>query len=187
MPWTSATAFAYNASSPLPRRISPAADKTAGRKESIVLVEIDHRVMTPPSLRIFDRRETPSGDWIYLWDLRIAQPNVTHLPPAVVHSFEHFLITHFRAEAPDEVVSAAPMGCQTGFYITTVGMDDYDAMEELLADCLVAVGEATEVPLANPSQCGWAENHTLSGAQELAAWLLRRRLEWRHPAPVEGG
>lgn len=38
--------------------------------------------------------------------------------------------------------------------------------------------QATEVPASNPVQCGWAANHTLEGAQELAKEFLSQRDEW---------
>ena len=139
--------------------------------------DIDHRAMTPPSLRITQQASGPAGDQISTWDLRLAQPNVSHVGMPVVHSIEHFLGTYLRQMA-DFVILAAPMGCQTGFYVVTVGMNDFDTLERLIASALEAVLEATEVPLANVKQCGWAENHTLVGAQRLAQWLLDRRSTW---------
>jgi len=136
--------------------------------------------MTPPSLRVTGQRPAPSGEITYIWDLRVAQPNVSHMAMPVVHSMEHFLGTYLRS-ASGQVIAVAPMGCQTGFYIVTTGIGGFGQMSELLADALGAVASATAVPVANPVQCGWAENHTLSGAQELAAWLLRRRAEWDDP------
>jgi len=139
--------------------------------------DIDHRLMAPPSLRITQQVLGPAGDQVFTWDLRLAQPNVSHVGMPVVHSVEHFLGTYLRQMA-DYVVLAAPMGCQTGFYIVTVGMGDFDTLERLVASALEMVMEATEVPLANVEQCGWAENHTLVGAQRLARWLLDRRSTW---------
>jgi S-ribosylhomocysteine lyase len=74
------------------------------------------------------------------------------------------------------------MGCQTGFYIITLGPVDFAGLSELLARGLESVLSAAEVPLANDRQCGWASNHTLAGAQEVAAWLLRRRAGWADAA-----
>jgi len=147
------------------------------------MADIDHRFMTPPSLRVSERRRTPSGDEVVQWDLRIAQPNVSHIAMPIIHSLEHFLGSYLRSNS-DRITTVAPMGCQTGFYIGAIGISEFDEMAELLAGALEAVGTATEVPLANPVQCGWAENHTLDGAQRLAAWLLLRRDEW-HRASSE--
>jgi len=133
--------------------------------------------MTPPSLRITLEKSGPSGDRIYTWDLRLAQPNVSHVAMPSVHSIEHFLGTYLRQNA-DYVVLAAPMGCQTGFYIVTVEMGDFDILQQLLASAFESILNASEVPLANPGQCGWAENHSLIEAQCVARWLLDRRSTW---------
>ena len=39
-------------------------------------MDIDHPLMTPPSLRIVRTHEAASGDGISVWDLRVAQPTV---------------------------------------------------------------------------------------------------------------
>ena len=152
------------------------------------MADIDHRFMAPPFLRIMEQRQSSHGGETYLWDLRIAQPNVTSIPMSTIHSIEHLLATQLRA-ASDAVVAVAPMGCQTGFYIVTVDLGDWDKMAMLIIGALQAVLAATEVPLANNVQCGWAQNHNLTGAQEVAAWLLHHSSEWQDPgtAPVDAG
>src|SRR5882762_3289992 len=126
--------------------------------------------MTPPSLRVTYHRKTEFGE-MFVWDLRIAQPNVSHIAMPVAHSIEHFLGSYFSGQC-DRVLNFGPMGCQTGFYIVTAGLGDFDEMAALLRSGLESILTATEVPLANPVQCGWAENHSLEGAQRVAAWLL---------------
>jgi len=138
----------------------------------------DHREMKPPSLRRSKRIEvSPDGHCVTVWDLRIAQPNVSHMDPKVLHSLEHFLGS-VMPELSSAIVNVAPLGCQTGFYIVAVDIDDIETMANLLETTLRRTLEASEVPLANPLQCGWAESHTLVGAQRVADWLLRRRNEW---------
>src|SRR5690348_9905609 len=141
------------------------------------MADIDHRYMTPPSLRIVDQRVGLAGDQVFVWDLRIAQPNVSNVAMPVVHSLEHFLGSYLKGGS-ESVAAVAPMGCQTGFYIVAVNIGTFEEMASLLEKALTAVAGAAEVPLANARQCGWAQNHSLTGAQELAAWLLRRRSDW---------
>jgi len=141
------------------------------------MLDLDHRHMTPPSLALVDQRPTPAGDSVALWHLRVAQPNIAHIPPAVVHSFEHFLI-YLMAEEQGPVIAAAPMGCQTGYYILAVNLGDFDGMAAILAEALLRITKATAVPCATTKECGWAENHSLSGAKDLAAWLLLHRDTW---------
>lgn len=146
------------------------------------MADVDHRLMTPPTLRIQSHRDL-DGSRACVWDLRVGQPNVSQLAMPTVHSIEHFLGTYLR-EASDRVLAVAPMGCQTGFYIVTVGITEFAEMAGLLEAALERVGRATAVPVANSEQCGWAENHSLVGAREVAAWLLHRRDEW-HLGPAE--
>jgi S-ribosylhomocysteine lyase len=141
------------------------------------MADIDHRFMTPPSLRIVDERAGSDGDRVFVWDLRIAQPNVSNIAMPVVHSMEHFLGSYLKG-ASEAIVAVAPMGCQTGFYIVAVNIGTFDEMASLLEKALASVSGATEVPLSNVRQCGWAENHSIAGAQDLADWLLRRRPDW---------
>ncbi|NAP00761.1 S-ribosylhomocysteine lyase, partial [Halomonas sp. MG34] len=39
--------------------------------------------------------------------------------------------------------------------------------------------EANEVPACNEVQCGWAANHSLEGAKEIAKEMLAHRNEWQ--------
>jgi len=143
------------------------------------MADIDHRLMVPPFLRVMEQRRSTSGGETFLWDLRVAQPNVSSIAMPTVHSLEHFLSSELRSKSP-KVLAVAPMGCQTGFYIVAIDIGDYDEMSRLLATALEAVLVASEVPLANDVQCGWAQNHSLVGAQRVAAWLLDHRGQWRN-------
>lgn len=148
--------------------------------------DLDHRYMRPPFLRVVDKKETPGGDRVYLWDLRIAQPNATQVVMPVVHSLEHFLNSYFRGyddtaiDTRGAILNIAPMGCQTGFYVVAVGIGTFERMSALIAEALedIVSGDHDEVPLADPVRCGWAGNHSLAGVRELAAWLLRCRGAW---------
>lgn len=69
------------------------------------------------------------------------------------------------------------MGCRTGFYAITNGMEQDEllrAVEGALNDIL----NATEVPAANEEQCGWGAHHSLEGAQEAARAFLGAKDEW---------
>lgn len=142
------------------------------------MADLDHRSVTPPYLRLTDRRKTSTGE-IFIWHLRVAQPNVAQIATPVMHSVEHFLGDYMCA-ASEDVITVAPMGCRTGFYIATT-IEEFDDLSSMLATVLEHVLSATEVPHANPVQCGWAANHSLAGAQEVGRFLLSRRHEWAHP------
>ncbi|SFE43453.1 S-ribosylhomocysteine lyase /quorum-sensing autoinducer 2 (AI-2) synthesis protein LuxS [Actinacidiphila alni] len=138
-------------------------------------MDLDHRRMTPPFIRESHRARSGETD-VIVWDLRIGQPNVSRVPAPVMHSMEHALIAYLRRDGP-AVIHAAPMGCGTGLYLVTFVLD-FEEIARLVASALESLLRATEVPMADTAQCGAAEHHTLSGAQEVARWLLRHRAEW---------
>lgn len=138
---------------------------------------LDHTQVAAPFIRVADRKELPQGDVLVKYDVRFCQPNKAHLEMPVVHSLEHTMAENFRNHA-DYIVDFSPMGCQTGFYLITVGDHEQAEIEQLVADTLTDVLNATEVPAANEVQCGWGANHTLEGAQEAARAMLAKRDEW---------
>ena len=93
-----------------------------------------------------------------------------------VHSIEH-LSAELMRNHTDKLIDFGPMGCQTGFYALTLGLEPeefFPILEATLNDIL----NATEVPAANEVQCGWGANHTLEGAQAAAREFLAARDEW---------
>ena len=137
---------------------------------------LDHRTVAAPYLRIADRKELPGGDVLTKFDVRFTQPNLAHLESETVHSLEHMMAEHMRNHSGD-VLDVSPMGCRTGFYAITNGMEQDEllrAVEGALNDIL----NATEVPAANEEQCGWGAHHSLEGAQEAARAFLGAKDEW---------
>lgn len=138
---------------------------------------LDHRTVAAPYVRVADTKHLPGGDVLTKYDVRFCQPNVDHLEMPVVHSLEHTFAEHVRNHS-DDVVDFSPMGCQTGFYLLLVGEHPYEEVLDLVATTLQDVVDASEVPAANETQCGWAASHTLTGAQDAARAMLARREEW---------
>ncbi|WP_029149501.1 S-ribosylhomocysteine lyase [Microbacterium indicum] len=139
---------------------------------------LDHTKVKAPYLRLADRKQLPAGDVIVKYDVRFAQPNVSHLEMPVVHSIEHLFAEKSRNHS-SQVIDFSPMGCQTGFYLILQGEHSVDDVADLVEATLSDVLTATEVPAANETQCGWGANHTLEGAQEAARAFLAQKDEWR--------
>ena len=146
------------------------------KKMNVESFNLDHRAVVAPYVRIADRKELPGGDTLIKYDVRFAQPNKGHLEMPVVHSIEHMSAEHMRNHT-DKLIDFSPMGCQTGFYALTLGLELQEflpILEATLRDILTA----TEVPAANEIQCGWGANHTLEGAQNAAREFLAARADW---------
>ena len=145
-------------------------------KMNVESFNLAHRAVKAPYVRIADRKVLPGGDTLIKYDIRFTQPNTAHLEMPTVHSIEHLSAEHMRNHT-DRLIDFSPMGCQTGFYALTLGLEPeefFPILEATLNDIL----NATEVPAANEVQCGWGANHTLEGAQAAAREFLAARDEW---------
>lgn len=146
------------------------------QKMNVESFNLDHTTVAAPYVRIADRKELPGGDVLIKYDVRFAQPNRAHLEMPAVHSIEHLTAEHMRNHT-DALIDFSPMGCQTGFYALTLGLEPAEflpVLEQTFRDIL----EATEVPAANEVQCGWGANHSLEAAQAAVRDFLDRRKEW---------
>ncbi|OFN74573.1 S-ribosylhomocysteine lyase [Corynebacterium sp. HMSC070E08] len=151
-------------------------EKNSENTINVKSFELDHRLVDAPYIRVADRTDLGGGVEIIKYDLRFCQPNKEHLGTEAIHSVEH-MMANFMRNYTDKLIGFAPMGCRTGFYAITNGMEQDEllrAVEGALNDIL----NATEVPAANEVQCGWGAHHSLEGAQEAARNFLAAKDEW---------
>lgn len=131
---------------------------------------LDHNKVRAPYVRLAGVKETPSGDKIEKYDLRLAQPNQEALSTAAIHTLEHLLSTYIRSHL-EGVVDISPMGCRTGFYMVTLGelgpQKILEAFRNTLQD---VVNHAEPVPGVSELECGNYKDHDPSGAK---AWAQR--------------
>lgn len=146
-------------------------------KMNVESFNLDHTKVAAPYVRLVGVTKGPKGDEIYKYDIRFKQPNKAHMEMAGLHSIEHLMAENIRNHL-DNVVDIGPMGCQTGFYLAVLNHSDYDEVLDVLDKTLNDVLAADEVPACNEVQCGWAANHSLEGAKEIANEMLSHRNEW---------
>lgn len=146
------------------------------QKTNVESFDLDHTKVAAPYVRVAGRKELPGGDTLIKYDVRFTQPNKGHLGMKAVHSIEHMTAHHMRNHT-DALIDFSPMGCQTGFYALTLGIEPADFVQ-ILADTMQDLLDATEVPAANEVQCGWGANHSLEEAQTAVAAFLERKDEW---------
>lgn len=140
---------------------------------------LDHDAVRAPFVRLAGRTHLTGGSEIVKWDLRFTQPNEAHLTMPTIHSIEHSLATTLRT-ITDAVVDISPMGCQTGFYVAVdaAELGDFDVFTDVLARGIETALALGTVPGSTRIECGWAESHSLEGAQEALAAFLAARDEW---------
>ncbi len=145
---------------------------------------LDHTRVAAPFVRVADRKRLPGGDELVKYDVRFCQPNREHLDMRAVHSIEH-LTAELMRNRTDRLIDFGPMGCQTGFYALTLGLEPAEFLPLLEATLHDILG-ADEVPAANEVQCGWGANHSLEAAQAAVRDFLAARDEWEVVIPDAG-
>ncbi|MFC6353231.1 S-ribosylhomocysteine lyase [Rothia nasimurium] len=146
------------------------------QKTNVESFDLDHTAVAAPYVRVADRKILPGGDVLIKYDVRFTQPNKGHLGMKAVHSIEHMTAHHMRNHT-DALIDFSPMGCQTGFYALTLGVEPADFMQ-ILEATMNDLLQAGEVPAANEVQCGWGANHSLDEAQAAVRAFLEKKDEW---------
>ena len=137
---------------------------------------LDHRLVSAPYVRVADRKRLPGGDELVKYDVRFTQPNQAHLEMPAVHSIEH-LTAELMRNHTNKLIDFSPMGCQTGFYALTLGLEPPQFMQ-ILEATFRDILAAEQVPAANEVQCGWGANHSLEAAQQAVSQFLAQRAVW---------
>lgn len=137
---------------------------------------LDHRLVSAPYVRVADRKRLPGGDELVKYDVRFTQPNQAHLEMPAVHSIEH-LTAELMRNHTNKLIDFSPMGCQTGFYALTLGLEPPQFMQ-ILEATFRDILTAEQVPAANEVQCGWGANHSLEAAQQAVSQFLAQRAVW---------
>ena len=149
---------------------------TKTQQTNVESFDLDHTAVAAPYVRVAGRTELGDGVELVKYDVRFTQPNKGHLGMKAVHSIEHMTAHHMRNHT-DKLIDFSPMGCQTGFYAMTNGLEPEEFLP-ILAATMQDLLDATEVPAANEIQCGWGANHSLAEAQAAVKEFLDRRDEW---------
>jgi len=142
--------------------------------EKILSFQIDHTKL--PCGMYLSRVD---GD-IDTYDLRTRRPNREPvMANGAMHTVEHLFATFVRNSADaDQVVYFGPMGCRTGFYFLTRGMDRKRAIElTKSAFAFIATYEG-EIPGATERECGNWRDHNLEGAKKEAQKMVKILESW---------
>ena len=129
------------------------------KKSVVSSFDVDHRTLKRglylrSTYRIDDERAVLS------WDLRFCEP-MAHAPlsAGVVHTIEHLMAYHLRLDEKigHSIVSFCPMGCQTGFYLSTmndVAAEDIRAALKAVYDKVFPIHGTEDIVGLNEIQCG---------------------------------
>ena len=119
-------------------------------------------------------------DDLYTYDIRMKLPNNgDYLSNAASHTLEHLFATYVRnTPFADKIVYVGPMGCLTGFYFLTKGVNHQDAIN-LMRDTLAFIRDFEgNIPGASEAECGNYRLHDLDGAKKIAVDMLDVLKSW---------
>lgn len=122
---------------------------------------------------------TDCGD-IVTYDIRMKLPNAgDYLSTGCAHTIEHLFATYARNSAhTNSVVYVGPMGCRTGFYLVTKGLDTQDAIR-LVQDSMEFISRFEgDIPGATKIECGNYLDQDLPSAKEICAEMAEVLKNW---------
>jgi S-ribosylhomocysteine lyase len=114
------------------------------------------------------------GD-VVTYDLRMKVPNAgNYLANGALHTIEHIFATYVRSsELSDKIIYFGPMGCRTGFYFITRGIDN-ETVINLVKKAFEFIAKFEgEIPGAKRWECGNYLDHDLEGAKKEAEEYLK--------------
>ena len=113
------------------------------------------------------------GD-VITYDIRMKKPNGgDYLANGAMHTFEHLFATFARnTEFADKVIYVGPMGCRTGCYFLTRGMDGQDVIKLTRKAFQFIADYEGEIPGVSAVECGNYRDHDLAQAKIDAADMV---------------
>ncbi len=129
-------------------------------KKSIVSsFDVDHRTLRE-GLYLRSTYTINDDLAVLSWDLRFCAPMERNpLSAGVVHTIEHLMAYHLRLDEQvgKSIVSFCPMGCQTGFYLSTmndVAAEDIKAALGRVYKKVFPIASTDDIVGLNEVQCG---------------------------------
>ena len=119
-------------------------------------------------------------DGIVTYDLRMVKPNGgEYLSTPSMHTIEHLLATYVRSSKyANNIVYAGPMGCRTGFYLLTRGMEHKEVIDLVRESLRFISTYSDEIPGCSLEECGNYLEHDLVTARKDVLPLLNALEEY---------
>lgn len=136
--------------------------------EKIKSFVIDHTKL--PRGLYFSRRDAGCDTF----DLRMTRPNSENvMQTGAIHTIEHIGATFLRNSAyKDRIIYFGPMGCRTGFYLITSGLDREQVLR-CVRECMAYICSFEgQIPGATPAECGNFSDMDLDGAKHYCTRYL---------------
>ena len=137
--------------------------------KKIASFTIDHTIL-PKGMYV----SRVDGD-VTTYDIRMRRPNVEEvLTNGSIHTIEHLFATYVRnSEFTDNIIYFGPMGCRTGCYFLTRGMDGQDVINLAREAFEFIASYEGEIPGVSAVECGNYRDHDLERAKIDAADMVK--------------
>ena len=137
------------------------------KKSVVSSFDVDHRTLRE-GLYLRSTYTINDSLAVLSWDLRFCAPmDKQPLSAGVVHTIEHLMAHYLRQKLGNRVVSFAPMGCKTGFYLIVKGFTSQRKVMEAVAQVCEeqsALKDKSDVPGLTVEQCGNPELYDIEGS-----------------------
>ena len=129
------------------------------KKSVVSSFDVDHRTLREG---LYLRSTYTINDELAVlsWDLRFCAPmDYSPLSAGVVHTIEHLMAYYLRLDEQigKSIVSFCPMGCQTGFYLSTMNditAEDIKAALGRVYKKVFPISSTDDIVGLNEIQCG---------------------------------
>lgn len=137
--------------------------------KKIASFTIDHTIL-PKGMYV----SRVDGD-VTTYDIRMRRPNVEEvLTNGSIHTIEHLFATYVRNSSfTDNIIYFGPMGCRTGCYFLTRGMDGQDVINLTREAFQFIASYEGEIPGVSAVECGNYRDHDLVQAKIDAADMVK--------------
>lgn len=141
------------------------------KKSVVSSFDVDHRTLKE-GLYLRSTYTINDSLAVLSWDLRFCEP-MAHRPlsSGTVHTIEHLMAYYLRLDEQigTSIVSFCPMGCQTGFYLSTMNDVTAEQIKEALRNVYAKVfplHSKEDIVGLNEIQCGNPSLYDIDGANE---------------------
>ena len=144
------------------------------KKTIVSSFDVDHRTLRE-GLYLRSTYKINDELSVLSWDLRFCAPmDKAPLSAGAVHTIEHLMAYWLRLDATigKSIVSFCPMGCLTGFYLSTMNDVTAEALRSALLKVIgevFPIGSKADIVGMNEVQCGNPALFDIEGANAAAA------------------
>jgi S-ribosylhomocysteine lyase len=148
------------------------------KKSVVSSFDVDHRTLRE-GLYLRSTYTINDSLAVLSWDLRFCAPmDKQPLSAGVVHTIEHLMAYHLRLDDKigASIVSFCPMGCQTGFYLSTmnnVTAEDIAIALKAVCEKVFPISSTDDIVGLNEVQCGNPALYAIEETNEAMAKYIK--------------